>query len=172
MKSPKNNNRRALNWIYKNSKKYIPSIAVCTLISAVTSVAYVVLAYISSFVIDIAIGKKQGDISFYITVLFLLVLLQAVLNIGGSLMSTKVSAKLENSFRLSFFKNLMQKEYSSISGLHSGDILNRFTSDIDVSFDNEWGMGIASFSATWTEVGDAEDQYDLQNSGLINIGGV
>ena len=47
-----------------------------------------------------------------------------------------------------------------------------FTSDIDVSFDNEWGMGIASFSATWTEVGDAEDQYDLQNSGLINIGGV
>ena len=132
MKSPKNNNRRALEWIYKNSKKYIPSLALCTFISAVTSVAYVVLAYISSFVIDIAIGKKQGDIRFYITVLFLLVLIQAVLNVGGSLMSTKVSAKLENSFRLSFFKNLMQKEYGSISGLHSGDILNRFTSDIDV----------------------------------------
>ena len=47
-----------------------------------------------------------------------------------------------------------------------------FTSEIDLTFVNEWGMGIASFSATWTEVGNAEDQYDLQNSGLINIGGV
>ena len=47
-----------------------------------------------------------------------------------------------------------------------------FTSDVDLSFVNEWGMGIASFSATWTEIGNAEDQYDLQNSGLINIGGV
>lgn len=132
MKSPKNNNSGALNWIYKNSKKHIPSIAVCTLISAVTSVAYVVLAYVSSFVIDIAIGKKQGDIRFYITMLFLLILLQAVLNTAGSLMGAKVTGKLENSFRLSFFKSIMQKEYRSISGLHSGDILNRFTSDIDV----------------------------------------
>ncbi len=47
-----------------------------------------------------------------------------------------------------------------------------FTSDIDLSFVNEWGMGIANFNATWTEIGNPEDQYDLQNSGLINIGGV
>ena len=47
-----------------------------------------------------------------------------------------------------------------------------FTSDINLSFSNEWGMGISSFEASWTEVGNPEDQYDLQNSGLINIGGV
>ena len=47
-----------------------------------------------------------------------------------------------------------------------------FTSDINLSFSNEWGMGISSFEASWTEIGNPEDQYDLQNSGLINIGGV
>ena len=47
-----------------------------------------------------------------------------------------------------------------------------FTSDINLNFVNEWGMGISSFEASWTEVGNPEDQYDLQNSGLINIGGV
>ena len=47
-----------------------------------------------------------------------------------------------------------------------------FTSDIELTFNNDWGMGITSFDATWTEVGNAEDQYDLQNSGLIDIGGV
>ena len=47
-----------------------------------------------------------------------------------------------------------------------------FTSDIDVSFDNEWGMGIGTFSASWTEIGDVENQEDLENSGLISLGGV
>lgn len=47
-----------------------------------------------------------------------------------------------------------------------------FTSDINLNFVNEWGMGISSFEASWTEIGNPEDQYDLQNSGLINIGGV
>ncbi len=47
-----------------------------------------------------------------------------------------------------------------------------FTSDISLTFTNEWGMGISNFNATWTEIGDAENQHDLQDSGLINIGGV
>lgn len=47
-----------------------------------------------------------------------------------------------------------------------------FTGDVSFTFMNEYGMGIVAFSASWTEIGDAEDQYDLQNSGLIDIGGV
>lgn len=126
------NNSKALRWIYNNSKKHIPAVIGCALISAVTSVAYVVIAYVSSFVIDIAIGKKQGDIAFYITVLFLLIAFQAALNVGGSMLSAKASGRLEKDFRRNVFVGIMKKEYSSISKHHSGDILNRFTSDVDV----------------------------------------
>lgn len=132
MKRQKNDNSSALKWIYKNSKKHIPTVFGCALISAVTSVAYVLLAYVSSFVIDIAIGKKQGDIAFYITVLFLLILCQVALNLINSLLAARASGKLEMDFRKSIFSSIMKKEYASISKHHSGDILNRFTSDVDV----------------------------------------
>lgn len=132
MKRQKNSNAPALKWIYRNSKKHIPTVFGCALISAVTSVAYVVLAYVSSFVIDIAIGKKQGDIGFYITVLFLLILLQAALNIAGSMLAARASGRLEMDFRKRIFESIMKKEYASIGKYHSGDILNRFTSDVDV----------------------------------------
>ena len=115
MKRQKNDNSSALKWIYKNSKKHIPTVFGCALISAVTSVAYVLLAYVSSFVIDIAIGKKQGDIAFYITVLFLLILCQVALNLINSLLAARASGKLEMDFRNSFFSSIMKKQYARIS---------------------------------------------------------
>ena len=47
-----------------------------------------------------------------------------------------------------------------------------FTDNISLDFTNEWGMGLAKFSAPWVEIGDAEDQISLQETGLIDIGGV
>jgi hypothetical protein len=46
------------------------------------------------------------------------------------------------------------------------------TDNVSVSFTNEWGMGIGTFSASWTEIGDVGNQEDLENSGLISLGGV
>ena len=46
-----------------------------------------------------------------------------------------------------------------------------FTDNVDVSFDNNYGMGIATFTSGWTEVGDPTNQEDLQRTGLINVGG-
>ena len=47
-----------------------------------------------------------------------------------------------------------------------------FTSDVTTDFTNEWGMGIATVTASWAEIGDAESQEDLQDCGLIDLGGV
>jgi hypothetical protein len=67
---------------------------------------------------------------------------------------------------------LVNKSPKIIKDWNGNMWLVMFTSDVELSFVNDWGMGISSFSANWTEIGDPEDQYDLQNSGLINIGGV
>jgi hypothetical protein len=47
-----------------------------------------------------------------------------------------------------------------------------FTGNVTFDFVNEWGMGLVTFSAEWTEVGKADNQDDLEYCGLINIGGV
>ena len=46
-----------------------------------------------------------------------------------------------------------------------------FTDNVDVSFDDNYGMGVATFTSGWTEVGDPTNQEDLQRTGLINVGG-
>lgn len=45
-------------------------------------------------------------------------------------------------------------------------------SNVSCSFDDNYGMGMVSFSADWLEVGDPTNQQDLYNAGLINVGGV
>ena len=45
-------------------------------------------------------------------------------------------------------------------------------SNVACSFDDNYGMGMVSFSADWLEVGDPKNQQDLYNAGLINVGGV
>lgn len=41
------------------------------------------------------------------------------------------------------------------------------TSNGQTSFSSKYGMGIANASASWTEIGDANKQSDLYNSGII-----
>ena len=50
--------------------------------------------------------------------------------------------------------------------------LTMILDNIDCSFDNNYGMGMITFSANWVQVGDATNQEDLQSTGLVNVGGV
>lgn len=125
-------NRKTLHWIYKNTRRYLPAVGLITVLSAAVSVGYILLAYFSSYVIDIATGQKSGNITLYIGLLFGLILLQAVLYVLNSSLRVRVTGKIEMAFKGQMFLSLTQKEYSGIAPLHSGDILNRFTSDVEV----------------------------------------
>lgn len=45
-----------------------------------------------------------------------------------------------------------------------------FTDNIDATFANEWGMGLATVNGQWTEIGDVNNEDDLRYAGMI--GGV
>jgi hypothetical protein len=44
-----------------------------------------------------------------------------------------------------------------------------FVDNLDISFDNSWGMGMAVVSGNWVEIGDPNSEVDLQSLGLITI---
>lgn len=125
-------NRKTLHWIYKDTRNYLPAVGLIAVLSAAVSVGYILLAYFSSYVIDIATGQKSGNITLYIGLLFGLILLQAVLYVLNSSLRVRVTGKIEMALKGQMFLSLTQKEYSGIAPLHSGDILNRFTSDVEV----------------------------------------
>ncbi|HAY96876.1 MAG TPA: ABC transporter ATP-binding protein [Ruminococcaceae bacterium] len=128
----KENNKATLKWIYARTKRFLPAVAVTSLISAFTAVSYVLLALITKRVLDIATKDAAGCLAAAGTALFAVIAVQVILSACQSLLNAYVNGRLTLSLRSYLFTLICRKRYSQISRYHSGDILNRLTSDVDV----------------------------------------
>lgn len=128
----KENNSQTLKWIYKRTKKFLPSVLLLSVISALDALTFVALALISKNVLDVATGSGTGSITGHGMLLFGVIFAQIVLTAAQSLLNSYTNARLTISMRNYLFSLVCRKKYSYISAYHSGDLLNRFTSDTDV----------------------------------------
>ena len=127
----KENNGRALKWIYCRIRRYIPLTAAVSVISALSALSFVALALITKRVIDIATGDTTGSLLKSGILLFAVIAIQVLLSAAQSILNAYSNGKQTIAFRNYLFGVLCRKKYADISAYHSGDILNRFTSDID-----------------------------------------
>lgn len=121
-----------LKWIYFNTNTYLWVVVLLAIISGAIALSFILLALVSSQLLDIATGVKVGSVLRECLLLAGLILLQAVLNIISSNISVRVSGKMEMSMKQRLFSLLLKKKYLQITKIHSGEILNRFTSDIQI----------------------------------------
>mgnify|MGYP002520606100 FL=1 len=127
----KQSNKSTLKWIYRRIKRFLPAIIATALISAVTAVSYVVLALLTKKVLDIATGDAAGNLAAAGAALFAVIALQVTAGACQSLLNAYTNGKLTMSLREYLFTIICKKKYEDISPYHSGDILNRITSDVD-----------------------------------------
>ena len=122
------NKKGALGWVVARVRRFIPAIIGVSLINALLSASYVAVALISKEIIDSSDKNKL-----LISALFLIGLVAAEL-ITSSLVSVivvKMNGKMTIAFRSYMFSSLVHKKYPGLFDHHSGDLLNRFTSDIE-----------------------------------------
>lgn len=124
--------QKTISWIYGYSKKYAWAVALLAGVSAAISGSFILLALVSSALLDVASGFREGNLLQYCLMLVALVALQAVLNIANSNIRVRVSGKLEIELKRRLFASILKKPYLEISGIHSGEIMNRLTSDVDL----------------------------------------
>ena len=124
--------QKTISWIYGYSKKYAWAVALLAGVSAAISGSFILLALVSSALLDVASGFREGNLLQYCLMLVGLVVLQAVLNIANSNIRVRVSGKLEIELKRRLFASILKKPYLEISGIHSGEIMNRLTSDVDL----------------------------------------
>lgn len=127
----KENNGRSLKWIYCRIRRYIPLTAAVSVISALSALSFVALALITKRVMDIATGDTTGSLFKSGILLFAVIAIQILLSAAQSILNAYSNGKQTIAFRNYLFGVLCRKKYADISAYHSGDILNRFTSDID-----------------------------------------
>lgn len=132
-------NNSALRWIYARTKRFIPALILTTLLNIIVSVAMVYMASLSGDVIDAAIGASDAKLSSVIITLFAVLAIQLILPEVFSAINVRLMGKLTIHMRNSMFSSIVRKKYPQVFDHHSGDLLNRFTSDIDqivTSFSN------------------------------------
>ncbi len=128
-----NNKMKAapLKWIFKNSKSALFPVLITCILSAVNSVSTVYLALVSRDVIDIATGDMAGNLVNTVFLLFGVIAVHFVAMFFASILKNKIHIDLSITYKRSLFPLILRKKHSEISGFHSGDLVNRLTSDVE-----------------------------------------
>lgn len=132
--------RDNIKWLYKITRKYIPKIIVLSFSNAILAIIGVLVALLSKKIVDIAveIAKVPKETTSYtmllvfgIAMLFTITL-RLVIRVFTQSLSVRVQADMEMGMREKLFNSILIKEYDKIGVYHSGEIMNRITSDINI----------------------------------------
>ena len=127
----KENNSLTLKWIYARSKKTLPLVILIAFLNSAVSVLLILLAKFSKDIINAGVEKVTSKIILCGVFLFASALLEIILNALISMLNVRANGKLVISLRNYMFSSVLHKKYPKVFDHHSGDLLNRFTSDID-----------------------------------------
>lgn len=128
----KNIKTSALKWVIKNSKSIFVMLALIIVVSVILSLCGVILALVSKNVIDAATGQSKGNFLNESIKLFAVVAAQIALQAANSNLLIRANGTLMIRLKTLIFSTLLKKDWQSVSAYHSGDLLNRINSDINI----------------------------------------
>ena len=123
-------------WILSYSKRYKGAIVFYVFLGIFSTTLGLVSAVASKYLIDIITGYKTSQLWFLIT-----------LTVGGTIFSLlfnsllgrvalKLSLRINNDIQADIFDKIMDGDWSELNKYESGDILNRFNSDVGTVSNN------------------------------------
>lgn len=124
-----NGDRATLKWltaVAKGKKRYVALLTLVQMILGTSSTGY---ALFLSHLVDEAIAKNRAGFLYYAALLVGLVLLQFVLRSVARYLEEYCRASLENNLKRRLFQCLLTKDYAAVTATHSGEWMNRMTSD-------------------------------------------
>lgn len=128
----KESNRATLWWMFKRTKRYLPLVLIIMVFAVADASLFIGLAMYSKKLLDIATGAAQGSITKTGLIIIGAIIAHIVITASQSTINNYANAKLAISMRSHFFSVIARKKYAYISTFHSGELLNRITSDTDI----------------------------------------
>ncbi len=126
-------NKRTVRWVFRRLKKFIPAVILISLLSTVVSLSGIALILISRQILnDAQAGITGTKLRVNIVWLVVVLLSQIVFNLVDGFVKNKTIFKMDIHLKDRLFCEIIAKDYGQISKLHSGELVNRLSSDIDV----------------------------------------
>lgn len=123
---------QTVNWISCNSRRELPNLVLLVLCNALGSVCGVSLAVFAKLIIDFAQKGDRQSLVKYAALLFAVIVLQIALKLLGKAIEVRASGKIEMRIKTELFSDILKKDYLKISEYHSGELMTRLTSDVNV----------------------------------------
>ncbi len=124
--------KKTLLWIFKGSKSQLPCVFFVAVLRTILTVLGVYFALSSKGVIDAASRKDRAGLIYASLLLVGIILVQLIIKLIGNALEERIRARMEINFKSKLFKSILKKDYSKITEYHSGDLLTRIGSDINV----------------------------------------
>ena len=117
-------------WIKKEMRPYRTFIVFLSVITVITTVLSLAFAYMTKYLINSATDKQSQRLFIFSGVLLGVLLLRIALQTFAGYLAEKLRARMVARFRTKLFAKILSSDYEQVKGYHSGEVLNRLTSDI------------------------------------------
>ncbi len=124
--------RSTFRWVFGCFRRYIPAVIAISLLSSLISVCSIGLIMVSRSVLNDAQAGTTAAVKQNVILLGALILLQLVSNVINGVLRARTSGRMDIALKSRLYSRLILKDYSEIMHLHSGEVVNRFSSDVDV----------------------------------------
>ena len=121
-----------LQWLSIVAGKTKLLVGVLVAIQAVLSVSSIAFAFVLRRIINMAVDGVRGGFWASLALLVGILLGQIMLSAASRFLSEYTSATVENRFKHRLFSALLTGDYASVAAVHSGEWMNRLTSDTTV----------------------------------------
>ncbi|MCR5479782.1 MAG: ABC transporter ATP-binding protein/permease [Ruminococcus sp.] len=119
----------AVKWLYAVPKKKKGYIAALVLFNSLNGASGVLYALLLRNIVDCAVSHNSTK--FWTQVVFIILLVSAQIALRAIIrwLNELSKSTFENIFKARLMKNILHKDFASVSAVHSGEWLNRLTND-------------------------------------------
>lgn len=126
-------NKKTAKWIFTRLKKFIPAVIIISLMSTFVSLGGIALILITRQILnDAQAGITGAELRVNIIWLIAVLIAQIAINLVDGFIKNKTIFKMDIHLKDRIFREIIAKDYSKISKLHSGELVTRLSSDVDV----------------------------------------
>lgn len=127
--------KNTLGWIWQETGKVKYGILILCLIQIIQSGTTVLSAWVMRSLINFAVSKDRDNFIISAILFVCIPVSQILLNSVSRFLTEYTAARTENKLKERLFSVLLKKDYSEVTSIHSGEWMNRLTSDTKVVAD-------------------------------------
>ena len=124
--------KHTLQWLSAVTGHAKGLVGLLVVVQTMLSVSSIAFAFVLRRIINMAVDGARGGFGASLALLVGILLGQIVLSAAGRFLSEYTSATVENRFKHRLFSALLTGDYASVTAVHSGEWMNRLTSDTTI----------------------------------------